>query len=722
MKYVFQILILFCTFLSGFAQNADPNFGTNGLTTTAFSSTDDMATVSALQPDGKMVVAGFVHGSSQLAVARYLSNGQLDQAFSGDGKITTPVTFAAGAFPQLDIALLSNGKILVMLSNYGDRFYLYRLTSAGALDLTFLNNGFTYFDANGFPGTTIRTIYRMKVQSDGKILVAGKGKMTNNTDGCLVARILSNGYTLDNTFSGDGVTVIDPYQYGSEARDILIQNNGGILVGGSMRPGSGAPYSFGVAQLTSTGQTANLPGSSYSAAAFASGDFRKFVQQTDGKTIIAGEYAAGANIRLTRLLSNFTLDNNFGSLGYAGINWGSSANDLNAVKGISILTNGNILVAGTLYRSSGNLVRITQLNPDGTPLLTFGNQGTLSGVFGTGSVLCNSLQLLPDGSVTLTGSKKNGTQHDMAITRWFLKCIRFRTINKTLCGSEIFYFNNQPYSQAGTFYATVSYGSCDSSYTLNITSSPDVEPAVSITSASSMPVCAGSQVTFQSTVQNGGTNPVYAWKKDFTVTVATTPTYTANANTINGSQISLTITSNHPCASTLFAGSNTIDVTTTPAPVATVTQSNNQVSCPSTAGAQYQWLDCNNGNAPVSGATTRNFSPGQNGSYAVRVTKGNCVTTSACFSFIFTSNSELISENPDGIFPNPASETIRINGGDEIFQVRITDLQGKEMYRDPAFLSFRDIDVRSFSKGVYLVQVVSRSGSSTLKLVVRGKI
>ena len=49
MKYVFQILILFCTFLSGFAQNADPNFGTNGLTTTAFSSTDDMVTVSALQ-------------------------------------------------------------------------------------------------------------------------------------------------------------------------------------------------------------------------------------------------------------------------------------------------------------------------------------------------------------------------------------------------------------------------------------------------------------------------------------------------------------------------------------------------------------------------------------------------------------------------------------------------------------------------------------------------
>ena len=86
---------------------------------------------------------------------------------------------------------------------------------------------------------------------------------------------------------------------------------------------------------------------------------------------------------------------------------------------------------------------------------------------------------------------------------------------------------------------------------------------------------------------------------------------------------------------------------------------------------------------------------------------------------LLTSNTERkVPELAATVFPNPASETIRINGENEISQIRITDLQGKVIYHDGAYLSFRDIDVRSFSKGVYLVQVVNRSGSSTLKLMV----
>lgn len=86
---------------------------------------------------------------------------------------------------------------------------------------------------------------------------------------------------------------------------------------------------------------------------------------------------------------------------------------------------------------------------------------------------------------------------------------------------------------------------------------------------------------------------------------------------------------------------------------------------------------------------------------------------------LLTSNTERkVPDLSATVFPNPASETIRINGGNDISQIRITDLQGKVIYQDAAYVSFRDIDVRSFSKGVYLVRVVSRSGSPTLKLVV----
>ncbi|MEM9858329.1 MAG: T9SS type A sorting domain-containing protein [Bacteroidota bacterium] len=44
----------------------------------------------------------------------------------------------------------------------------------------------------------------------------------------------------------------------------------------------------------------------------------------------------------------------------------------------------------------------------------------------------------------------------------------------------------------------------------------------------------------------------------------------------------------------------------------------------------YQWIDCNNGNTPIAGATDRTFIPESNGDYAVMVTKGACSETSAC--------------------------------------------------------------------------------------------
>ena len=151
-----------------------------------------------------------------------------------------------------------------------------------------------------------------------------------------------------------------------------------------------------------------------------------------------------------------------------------------------------------------------------------------------------------------------------------------------------------------------------------------------------------------------------------------------------------------------------------------------------------KWTENSSGNSPGdrrglirSGPFT--FAPGQAVHYAAVSLVGSGGTVQENISHLYnisdslesflptllTSNTERkVPDLAATVFPNPASETIRINGGNEISQIRITDLQGKVIYHDAAYVSFRDIDVRSFSKGVYLVQVVNRSGSSTLKLVV----
>jgi hypothetical protein len=54
----------------------------------------------------------------------------------------------------------------------------------------------------------------------------------------------------------------------------------------------------------------------------------------------------------------------------------------------------------------------------------------------------------------------------------------------------------------------------------------------------------------------------------------------------------------------------------------------------------YQWLDCNNGNTPISGATNQTFFPAATGAYSVEVTNyiTGCIGTSNCHSFIFIAN------------------------------------------------------------------------------------
>ena len=49
----------------------------------------------------------------------------------------------------------------------------------------------------------------------------------------------------------------------------------------------------------------------------------------------------------------------------------------------------------------------------------------------------------------------------------------------------------------------------------------------------------------------------------------------------------------------------------------------------SPSGANYQWIDCNNGNAAIPGATTQTYTPPSAGNYAVIVTTTNIVTQTA---------------------------------------------------------------------------------------------
>ena len=80
----------------------------------------------------------------------------------------------------------------------------------------------------------------------------------------------------------------------------------------------------------------------------------------------------------------------------------------------------------------------------------------------------------------------------------------------------------------------------------------------------------------------------------------------------------------------------------------------------SKAGA-YQWLDCRNNYSPVDSAVNRVFRPAKDGKYAVEVTMGNCVDTSACKTFTSTGLGNYQGNAGLTLYPVPVDDKLNIS-------------------------------------------------------------
>jgi uncharacterized delta-60 repeat protein len=140
-----SILLLPFLVLHTFAQqpgNLDATFGTSGIVTTDFSSTNDNGAAAALQADGKIIVAGTT--ASDFALARYNTDGSLDNTFGVNGKVVTSI--AINGDQATSVAIQPDGKIIAGGVSYNvsstlNDFALVRYNTDGSVDTSFGNNG-----------------------------------------------------------------------------------------------------------------------------------------------------------------------------------------------------------------------------------------------------------------------------------------------------------------------------------------------------------------------------------------------------------------------------------------------------------------------------------------------------------------------------------------------------------------------------------------------------
>lgn len=207
----------------------DATFDGDGIVKTAMVGTsyDDIRAIK-LQPDGKIVVGGFVRTNTEwndFGIARYNTNGSLDNTFDGDGKVITP--WGTSYDEIFDIQIQPDGKIVAIGSlSATTQFFdaaIARYNTDGSIDNTFSSDGIQtnrFGTSSGFGAGVI--------DAAGNILVAGFAKNTNND--LLFARYTPTG-NLDNTFDSDGIAMFD--LTGQGANDILIDNNRVYVTSGS---------------------------------------------------------------------------------------------------------------------------------------------------------------------------------------------------------------------------------------------------------------------------------------------------------------------------------------------------------------------------------------------------------------------------------------------------------------------------------------------------------
>ncbi len=207
----------------------DTSFGAGGVVTNSFGNID-YGTSLALQSDGKIVVAGLL--DNDFAVVRYATNGTLDTTAFGGGTGMVRTDFGADDYGY-SVAIQSDGKIVVagrsVVSGFGN-FALARYNTDGTLDTSFGTGGkvTTNFGNDDYG-------YSVAIASDGKLVAAGYSNASGTYD-FAVARYLPNG-ALDSTWDTDGKVTTD---FGGSP-DVgytvaILPNDGKVLVAGNGGP------------------------------------------------------------------------------------------------------------------------------------------------------------------------------------------------------------------------------------------------------------------------------------------------------------------------------------------------------------------------------------------------------------------------------------------------------------------------------------------------------
>jgi uncharacterized delta-60 repeat protein len=437
-----------CSASSGVGGGAlDTSFGAGGKAVSNFGGAYESASGVALQPDGKIVVAGFNRTPGTWIVARYTADGGPDGTFGTAGAVKTsfPGTTFAGASA---VAVQPDGKI-VAAGWAGEGFIaLARYNGDGGLDTSFSGDGRAPIPDEPCSATSItgENGVALALASSGKLVVASgrlcysyPDNVFRNVD-VVVARVNPDG-GLDASFGSNGKVVSDFGGF-ELAQGLALQPDGkAVVVGlhapGIARPGSDRDFliarynadgsldgSFGDAGRVLTDFGGNAPEGAYGVAL-----------QSDGKIVASGKTCCTPPaFALARYNTDGSLDTTFDRDGRVVTEDAAPGTLPPQAAAVVVDTRGRIVAAGGMNSGTSVDFAVVRYRSDGQVDTQFGTGGRALTDFASTDDEAAALALGAGGRLVVAG--QTGTDYrggDFALARYTASyCVVPRVAGRTL--------------------------------------------------------------------------------------------------------------------------------------------------------------------------------------------------------------------------------------------------------------------------------------------------
>jgi uncharacterized delta-60 repeat protein len=356
----------------------DPTFGSGGKAIADFGVPFEEVRAMAIQPDGKIVVAGWIVGlSGDLALARFHADGTLDNGFGTGGRATagfTAFSVARAIFvePNGKITVAGHGSLPVN-GQGAPHFLLARFTPQGTLDAGFGIGGRVATPLpNNEPAVT-PVIAAVTRQANGRYVAAGTFVGSPGgvpSDDILVARFHAGG-SYDTSFGIGGLARLDVAgQHDAGAALVVQPGDGKIVVAGSATIAGNR--NFVVVRYDTTGHLDPTFGFGGGVTTDIQGEdvARAIAVQPDGAFVVTG--SASNQLALARYRHDGLPDASFGGDGTVMTDVGGGEG-----RAIALRANGQIVVAGVTRITKqffGDML-VAQYTSDGALDTTFGREG-----------------------------------------------------------------------------------------------------------------------------------------------------------------------------------------------------------------------------------------------------------------------------------------------------------------------------------------------------------